>query len=183
VTFDPDYRDETGRVTFKDALSDKTKIEALVGYLKRTYPSAAIGSFSGDIWRLTFDWQPTGKTELVIAASRDLQAQLSTQTDYFVSKAVSISPTWIASEKITLSVGLSRDQQDYIGTNQFAIGLANRRDLVNAGQINIVYSPLVFTPVRGLTFNFTFRREHRGSNQPALSYNDSIGKAGFIYKF
>jgi glycosyltransferase involved in cell wall biosynthesis len=183
VTFNPDYRDETGRVTFKDVLTEKTKIEALVGYLKRTYPSAAIGSFSGDIWRLAFEWHPTDKTELVIAASRDLQAQLSTQTDYFVSKAVSISPTWIASEKITLSVGLTRDQQDYIGTNQFAISLGNRRDLVNAGQINVVYSPLVFTPVRGLTFNFTFRREHHGSNQPTLSYNDSIGKAGLIYKF
>jgi glycosyltransferase involved in cell wall biosynthesis len=183
VSFNPDYRDETGRVTFKDVFSEKTKLEALVGYLKRTYPNAAIGAFSGDIWRLTFDWRPTGKTELVIAASRDLQAQLSTQTDYFVSQAVSISPTWIASEKITLAVGLTRDQQNYIGTNQFAIGLASRRDLVNAGQINVVYSPLVFTPVRGLTFNFSFRREHRGSNQPALSYNDSIGKAGFIYKF
>jgi len=183
VLFNPDYRDETGRFTFKDVLSEKTKIEALVGYLKRTYPSAAIGSFSGDIWRLTFDWRPTDKTALVIAASRDLQAQLSTQTNYFVSQAVSISPTWIASEKITLAVGLTRDQQNYIGTNQFAIGLGSRRDLVNAGQINVIYSPLVFTPVRGLTFNFTFRREHRGSNQPTLSYNDSISKAGFIYKF
>jgi glycosyltransferase involved in cell wall biosynthesis len=183
VSFDPDYRDETGRLTFKDVFSEKTQIEALVGYLRRTYPSAAIGAFSGDIWRLTFDWHPTVKTDLVIAASRDLQAQLSTQTDYFVSQAVSISPSWIASEKVTLAASVSRDQQDYIGTNAFAINLANRRDLVNAGQINVIYSPLVFTPVRGLTFNFTYRREHRGSNQPALSYNDSIGKAGFIYKF
>jgi glycosyltransferase involved in cell wall biosynthesis len=183
VAFNPDYRDETGRFTFKDVFSEKTQIEALVGYLKRTYPSAAIGSFSGDIWRVTFDWHPTGKTELVVAASRDLQAQLSTQTDYFVSKAVSISPTWIASEKVTLAVSLSRDQQDYIGANEFALNLGNRQDLVNAGQINVVYSPLVFTPVRGLTFNFTIRREHRASNQPALSYNDSIGKAGFVYKF
>jgi glycosyltransferase involved in cell wall biosynthesis len=185
VSFDPDYRDETGRVTFKDQLSEKTKIEALVGYLKRTYPSTAIGAFSGDIWRVTFDWRPTDKTELVIAASRDLQAQLSTQTDYFVSKAVSISPTWIASEKITVAVTLSRDQQDFIGTNEFAVSstLANRSDLVNSGQINVIYSPLVFTPVRGLTFNFTFRREHRGSNQPTLSYNDSIAKAGLTYKF
>jgi hypothetical protein len=188
VSFNPDYRDETGRVTFKDVLTEKTKIEALVGYLRRTYPSSAIGAFSGDIWRLTFDWRPTDKTELVVAASRDLQAQLSTQTDYFVSQAVSISPTWIASEKITVAVALTRDQQDYIGTNQFgtnqfAIGPGSRRDLVNAGQVNVVYSPLVFTPVRGLTFNFSFRREHRGSNQPSLSYNDSIGKAGFMYKF
>jgi glycosyltransferase involved in cell wall biosynthesis len=185
VAFDPDYRDETGRITFKDVLSEKTKIEALVGYLKRSYPSSAIGAFSGDIWRVTFDWRPTAKTELVVAASQDLQAQLSTQTDYFVSKAVSISPSWIASEKITLTTTLSRDQQNYIGSNEFAANLnsSSRRDLVNAGQLNVVYSPLVFTQVRGLTFNFTFRRERRASNQPFSSYNDSIGKAGFMYKF
>jgi glycosyltransferase involved in cell wall biosynthesis len=183
VAFNPDYRDETGRVTFKDVFSEKTQIEALVGYLKRTYPSAAIGSFSGNIWRLTFDWRPTDKTELVIAASRDLQAQLSTQTDYFVSNAVSISPSWIASEKIKLTATLLRDKQDFIGSNQFVINIGSRHDLVNSGQINVVYSPLVFTPARGLTFNFSFRREHHASNQPTLSFNDSIAKAGFIYKF
>jgi glycosyltransferase involved in cell wall biosynthesis len=183
VAFDPDYRDETGRVTFKDMLSEKTQIEALVGYLKRTYPSAAIGAFAGNIWRLTFDWHPTGKTELLIGASRDLQAYLGAQTDYFVSKAVSIAPTWIPSEKISVAVVLSRDDQDFIGTNEFVLNLANRRDIVNAGQVNVVYSPLVFTPARGLTFNFTLRREHRASNQAALSYDDTIGKAGFIFKF
>ncbi len=183
AAFDPDYRDETGRVTFKDMISEKTQIEALVGYLKRTYPSTAIGAFAGDIWRLTFDWHPTGKTELLIGASRDLQAYLGAQTDYFVSKAVSIAPTWIPSEKISVAVVISRDDQDFIGTNEFAINLANRRDLVNAGQVNVVYSPLVFTPARGLTFNFTLRREHRASNQAALSYDDTIGKAGFLFKF
>jgi glycosyltransferase involved in cell wall biosynthesis len=183
VLFNPDYRDETGRVTFKNVFSEKTQIEALVGYLKRTYPSAAIGSFSGNIWRLTFDWRPTDKTELVVAASRDLQAQLSTQTDYFVSNAVSISPSWTASEKIRLTATLLRDKQDFIGSNQFVINIGSRHDLVNSGQINVVYSPLVFTPARGLTFNFSFRHEHHASNQPTLSFNDSITKAGFIYKF
>jgi hypothetical protein len=183
VSFDPDYRDETGRVTFKDILSEKTQIEALVGYLKRTYPTTAIGSFSGNIWRLTFDWRPTDKTELVVAASRDLQAQLSTQTDYFVSNAVSISPSWIASEKIKLTATLLRDKQDFIGTNQFVTNIAGRHDVVNAGQINVVYSPLVSTPARGLTFNFSFRHEHHSSDQPTLSFNDSIAKAGLTYKF
>jgi len=82
-----------------------------------------------------------------------------------------------------VAVVLSRDDQDFIGTNEFVLNLANRRDIVNAGQVNVVYSPLVFTPARGLTFNFTLRREHRASNQAALSYDDTIGKAGFIFKF
>jgi glycosyltransferase involved in cell wall biosynthesis len=183
VAFDPDYRDDTARVTFKDALTEKTQIEALVGYLKRAYPSAAIGAFSGDIWRLSFDWHPTEKTELLIAGSRDLQADLSSQTDYYVSKAESVSPTWKPSEKITVSLTYSHEEQDFIGTNQFVATLANRRDLINAGQLNLLYSLLGSTTGRGLTFNFSVRREHRNSNQASLSYDDSIGKAGFVFKF
>jgi hypothetical protein len=61
--------------------------------------------------------------------------------------------------------------------------LVNRRDLVNSAQINVGYSPLISTPAHGLSFNFSFRREHRSSNQAALSYNDSISTAGFVFKF
>ncbi len=183
VPFDPDYRDDTARLTFKDALSEKTQLEALVGYLKRSYPSTAIGAFSGEIWRLTLDWHPTEKTELLIAGSRDLQADLSAQTDYFVSKAVSISPTWIPSEKISLALVLSRDEQDFIGVNEFVASFGNRRDLVNAGQLNLLYSPFIFTQSRALTFNLSYRIEHRSSNQAGLSYDDNIGKAGVTFKF
>jgi glycosyltransferase involved in cell wall biosynthesis len=183
VPFNPDYRDEMGRVTFKDTLSEKTQIEATLGYLRRNYPSAAIGSFSGNIWRLSFDWRPTEKTELLAVASQNLQADLTTQTDYFVSKAVTVSPTWIASEKVKLTLTLGRDDQNYIGSNSFVTSLVNRRDLVNSAQINVGYSPLISTPAHGLSFNFSFRREHRSSNQAALSYNDSISTAGFVFKF
>ena len=183
VAYDPDYRDKTAHITFKDALSEKTQIEAVVGYLKRAYPNTVIGAFSGNIWRLLLDWHPTDKTQLVIAGSRDLQADLSAQTDYFASKAVSISPTWIPSEKITFAVTLSRDEQDFIGVNEFAVSVGTRRDLVNAGQISIAYLPLYFTPARGVTFDFTFRREHRTSNQATFSYDDSIVKAGLAFKF
>ena len=183
VAFDPDYRDETVRLTFKDALTEKTQLEALVGYLKRDYPSTAIGAFSGNIWRLSLDWRPTEKTELLVAASRDLQADLSAQSDYFVSKAVSISPTWIPTEKISLALVLTRDVQDFVGVNEFVASLGSRVDSINAAQLNLLYSPFIFTQSRSLTFNFTYRTERRKSNQAGLSYDDNIGKAGVTFKF
>jgi hypothetical protein len=183
VAFDPDYRDETVRLTFKDALTEKTQLEALVGYLKRDYPSTAIGAFSGNIWRLSLDWRPTEKTELLVAASRDLQADLSAQSDYFVSKAVSISPTWIPTEKISLALVLTRDVQDFVGVNEFVASLGSRVDSINSAQLNLLYSPFIFTQSRSLTFNFTYRTERRKSNQAGLSYDDNIGKAGVTFKF
>ena len=183
VAFDPDYRDDTAHLTFKDVLSEKTQIEALVGYLRRAYPSTAIGAFSGEIWRVTLDWHPTAKTELVVATSRDLQADLSSQSDYFVSKAVSISPTWIPSEKISLALVLSRDIQDYVGVNEFVASVGSRVDSINAAQLNLLYTPFVFSQSRSLAFNFSYRTERRKSNQALLSYDDNIGRAGVTFKF
>jgi hypothetical protein len=183
VAFNPDYRDDTAHLTFKDALSEKTQLEALVGYLRRAYPSTAIGAFSGEIWRVTLDWHPTEKTELVVATSRDLQADLSSQSDYFVSKAVSISPTWIPSEKISLALVLSRDIQDFVGVNEFVASVGSRVDSINAAQLNLLYTPFVFSQSRSLAFNFSYRTERRKSNQALLSYDDNIGRAGVTFKF
>ena len=183
VQFDPDYKDETARVTFKDALTDKTQIEALLGYLKRSYPNTAIGSFSGKIWRVTVEWHPTDKTAIIFAASRDLQADLGAQTDYFVTRAVSIGPTWTPTEKLTLSLVVLRDQQEFLGTNQFVISQGTREDLVKAGQVNVAYTPLVFAQSRTLTVNLAYRRENRSSNQARLSYDDNLARAGVTFKF
>jgi len=183
ITFNPDFRDQALRLSFRDALSQKTQIEAVGGYLKRDYPSTAIGKFSGYIWRLSVDWHPTDKTELILAGSRDLQADLSAQTDYFVSNAISISPSWYPTDKIKLTFSAARDQQEFIGTNEFVITIGNRKDLVNSQQITLSYSPFNFSGNRALTFDFLYRREHRSSNQQNLGYDDNIGRASATFKF
>jgi exopolysaccharide biosynthesis operon protein EpsL len=181
--FDQDYRDDTVRLTFRDAITEKSQLEALIGYLKRAYPNTVIGAFSGQIWRLSYDWHPTDKTEIVFAGSRDLQADLSSQSDYFVSKAFSLAPTWTPTEKISLSLVLTHDEQDYIGVNEFVATLSDRRDRINSGQANVAYSPFIFSQSRALTFTCSYRVERRTSNQAGLSYDDNIGKVGVNFKF
>jgi len=181
--FDQDYRDDTARLTFRDALTEKSQLEALIGYLKRTYPNTVIGAFSGYIWRLSYDWHPTDKTEILFSGSRDLQADLSAQTDYYVSKAFSIAPTWTPTEKISLSLVLVHDEQDFIGVNEFVASVGSRRDRINSGQVNLGYTPFIFSQSRALTFTCSYRIEHRASNQANLSYDDNIGKVGVSFKF
>jgi len=181
--FDQDYRDDTARLTFRDALTEKSQLEALIGYLKRTYPNTVIGAFSGYIWRLSYDWHPTDKTEILFSGSRDLQADLSAQTDYYVSKAFSIAPTWTPTEKISLSLVLVHDEQDFIGVNEFVASVGSRRDRINSGQVNLGYTPFIFSQSRALTFTCSYRIERRTSNQANLSYDDNIGKVGVSFKF
>src|SRR6202012_2348801 len=115
--FDPDFREDRARVLFTYALTEKTLLDASAGYLKREYPSNAIGSFSGEVWRAALQWQPTAKTQLLVGVWQQLDADLTAQTDYFVDKGVSLTPQWTASEKLTFSATVSRDTQNYIGSN------------------------------------------------------------------
>jgi len=178
VTFDPDYREDRARILAKYVVTEKTVIDASAGYLKRAYPSTAIGSFSGDIWRASLQWQPTPKTQLVVAGWRQLQAELTADSDYFVSKGGSISPVWIATEKVTLSFSVYRDDRSYIGSNPGAVTSQARRDAATGELATITY-----TPMRALILLVSYGHEHRGSNLPQFQYNDDRASAGLTFKF
>jgi len=90
--FNRDYNEDTVSVLAKYLLSDKTQINASAGYLKRNYTNETTGAFSGDIWRLSLQWQATEKTQISFAVWRDLEAYLASQSNYFVSTGGSISP-------------------------------------------------------------------------------------------
>jgi hypothetical protein len=178
-SFNPNYNEETTRVLLKYTLpSGATVIDASAGYLRRDYPNAAIGAFSGDIWRVSVQWQPTVKTQLVFAGWRELRAYLDSESDYFVSKGGSISPMWVASATLTFSLAASWDDQNYIRSSSSALSLISRHDKVTAQQVGVVY-----TPARALTFNFSYRYERRDSNRLQFQYDDKLTSAGLTFKF
>lgn len=181
IEFDPDYREDRVRLLFKRALTDKTSIDLGAGYLKREYSNTtAIGAFSGIIWRGSFGWQPTDKTQLIASVWRNLQAYLTDQTNYYRATGFSISPVWLASEKISLSLLASREQQAYLGSssNVGEIDEASRRDTVTAEQ-----AALTYTPIRALTLDVAFRHEQRASNQQQRTYTDESASAGVRFEF
>jgi Putative beta-barrel porin 2 len=183
VVFDPDFREERARVLFRHVLSEKTIFDASAGYLKRDYPSTAIGSFSGEVWRVALQWQPTPKTQVLVGAWQQLAADLTSQTDYFVDKGQSITPQWTPSEKITVSASVSHDTNAYIGSNP--VGpipidfLAQaRHDTATSESVSLAY-----TPIRALVLTFSAAYIKRDSNVPAFQFNDFTGTVNVTYKF
>jgi hypothetical protein len=183
VLFDPDFREERARVLFRYALTEKTVLDASAGYLKREYPSTAIGSFSGEIWRAALQWQPTPKTQLLLGVWQQLAADLTSQTDYFVDKGISLTPQWVASEKLTFSAVISRDNENYIGANPIGpipvavVGQA-RHDTLTGETGNLVY-----TPIRAIVLTFSAAHVKRNSNISQFEYNDFQGSASITYRF
>jgi hypothetical protein len=182
VAFDPDYREERARVLLRWALTEKTTFDGSAGYLKRDYPSTAIGSFSGEIWRASFNWQPTPKTQFLIGAWQKLDADLTAQTDYYVSKGQSITPQWTPSEKINFSLTLSHETQSYIGASPVGpipVVLAeSRHDVVTAETAGMVY-----TPIQAIQISVSAGHQLRNSNTPQFKYNDVQASVGVVYKF
>jgi hypothetical protein len=181
VPFDPDYREDRARVLFNYLLSEKTTLDASAGYLRRDYPSTAIGSFSGEIWRASLQWQPTPKTQLVVGTWRQLNADLTSQTDYFVSRGGTIAPTWTASEKIAFTLSVTQEYQDYVGSNPVGVNPIEgplRRDTVSTQNVNMAY-----TLSRALTLSVTAGHENRESNYPQFEYKDFRADASITYKF
>ncbi len=183
IVFDPDYREDRARLLVKYALTDKTTVDASAGYQRRQYPSTAIGSFSGEIWRVTLLWQPTAKTQLFASTWQNLAADFTAQTDYYRSRGLTVSPIWTASEKIVLSANLTYEHQDYLGSNppgntQVELQTVARRDNINSQGATLTY-----TPIGPLNFTFTLAHEHRETNDAIFAYNDVRASAGVIWKF
>jgi hypothetical protein len=174
VPFNPDYSQNTASFLVKYVLTDKTTINASVGYLKRYYTYEPIGAFSGDIWNLSVQWQATEKTNISFTASRALQAYLTSQSDYYVATGGSISPVWVASEKLRLSLTVSSFNQNYITTSPSGV----RHDRINTQQASIAYGPM-----RDLIINVSYSYLQRNSNQAQYTFDDKLATAALTFKF
>lgn len=181
--FDPDFREERARVLFRYALSEKTIFDASAGYLKRDYPSEAIGSFSGEIWRVAFQWQPTPKTQLLVGAWQQLDADLTSQTDYFVDKGVSLTPEWIASEKVTVSLTIAHDTQNYVGSNPVGPIPTDFTGVARHDTLTGETGSLIYTPIKAIALTFSASHLKRNSNLSQFEYNEFQCSAGITYKF
>jgi Putative beta-barrel porin 2 len=176
--FLPDYTEDRARFVIKHSFSDKTAIDVGVGYMKRDYSNSQIGSFSGPTWRGALGWQPTQKTQVIVATWRNLQAYLTDQSNYYRATGESISPVWNATEKITVSVLLSHENQNYIGSTEPVPGQPSERDTVYAEVATISY-----LAIRSLTIEASYRHENRDSNLPLREYSDELASVGVRFQF
>ncbi len=176
VPFNSDYREDTERILVQYVLSPATELDVSVGYLKRDYPESDFAAFSGDIWKAALQWQPTDNWQWVLTGWRQLTAYVEAESDYFVSNGVALAPTWIASDFLTLSLGISRESHDYISSSPSALTFDTRHDRMTTEQARVAYAPTSF-----LTFKLAASYEQRESNQARYQFNDTVAMASVTY--
>jgi hypothetical protein len=174
--FSSDYREDTARILVKYVFSAATELDASAGYLKRDYPVSRFATFSGDIWEVALKWQPTDNLMWVVKGWRQLTAFVDAESDYFVSTGASIAPVWALSNTLALSVGVSKENHDYIGSSPSAITFASRYDRLTTEQARLAYSP-----TDSLTFKLAYGHDQRDSNQSRYQYGDTVASATVTY--
>jgi hypothetical protein len=174
-----DYKEDTGRVLVHYQVSDKTIIDAYGGYLRRQYPSPslAIGTFSGEIGRITATYNFTEKTQFILAGWHELHAYVDAESAYFVAQGASISPVWNVTDKLSFVLLASFENQDYITSNSVIV-TNPRHDRVYGDQATVRFSPR-----DAWVINVFFRHDKRESNEYVYSYDDNLVAASVTFSF
>lgn len=176
--FNRNYIENAARFLATYSATEKTTLNVNAGYLKRDYPDAAYGAFSGDIWRVSLAWLTNAKLQFTFAGWHELQAYLDSQSNYFVSKGGSISPVWTVSEKLGLSGVISYANQNYIGSSLNVLTLGTRQDKVSSQQVSLNY-----TPRRAVILKLTYRYDQRKSNQDIFDFDDQLVSVSLKFTF
>jgi hypothetical protein len=115
---------------------------------------------------------------LVARAWQELTVDLTAQTDYFVARGISVTPEWIASEKITLSLAVTRMTHNYVGSNPGQQLQQSRYDTITGGILSFVY-----VPTKTITLTISGGHEVRDSNFPQFHYDDNKADAAIMFRF
>jgi hypothetical protein len=172
-----DYKEDTVRFILHHAVSDKTLLDGYGGFLDRQYPGSGLGSYSGAIGRLALTYNLTEKTQFVLSGWHELHAYVDAESAYFVAQGVSFAPVWNATEKVSVTVLASYENQDYIASNSVIV-TNPRHDEVSGEQITVHY-----TPRDAWAFNLFVRHEDRTSNQYVYSYRDNVISGNVTFRF
>jgi hypothetical protein len=173
-----DYKEDTGRFQVNYAVTDKTSIDAYVGYLRRNYTVVGVDSYSGIIGSARFTWAASDKTQLEVAAWHDLHSYIDAASNYFVAKGVSLAPTWNATEKVSLTLLGSYEKQNYISSNGNVLALGLRDA---AGYME--QATLRYVPRDRWIVDVFFRHAKRQSNQFTFTYDDNLVSGSVTYRF
>ncbi len=172
------YREDELNVVSTWRISGISNFQARIGYTQRNYGESSSRDFSGTTWRLTYNWQPTGKLAFDLSTWREIAEFQNVNANYVQLTGVSFGPTWSLTSKIAVQGKVTYQSDKYLGDPGNVPGLQARSDTERIYQI-----ALLWTPVRRTTLDLSLERGERTSNQAIFSYDYSTLMATVAYAF
>jgi hypothetical protein len=168
-----DYEENAALARFTYTATIRTQFRVSAGYVERERRGNPEGNYKGDVWRAEIDWKPRVKFSTLFAAWRELKAYTDVESDYFISDGFSLAPTWSPTEKLTLSLSVAYEDQEYINTRDLELVGEQRNDDVLSGLFTFTYKPR-----DQLAIELSYRGSDRDSNRINRRYDAQTAGIG-----
>lgn len=178
-TIDNSFDQTSAEVTGAWQITGASRLGGVVGYTFRQHDEVRQRDFRGIIGRATYNWKIDGKTSVNLTARREIDAQEDVNQNYILTNGISVSPTWMATAKLTFDGKLDYRRRDYKGEPGFFVtGLPQRKDRIRTASAGATYQP-----VQALELGLTYQFERRTSNTPGIPYRDRLVAASVQFAF
>jgi exopolysaccharide biosynthesis operon protein EpsL len=149
-------------------LTGASRINGRIGRTQRRHAQVSARDYSGATGRISWDWQPTGKTLINLAAKREIGGNSDEIATYVVTRRLAFAPSWTPTAKTRLQLSLERSQRSFAGDPGFILGaLPKREDNIRTASLSASYAPH-----RSLLFSVSLQDDRRDSNYAGLPYRD-----------
>ncbi|MDR1661698.1 MAG: outer membrane beta-barrel protein [Azoarcus sp.] len=156
-----DWQQRDARFSGEWRLTGVTQVSGYVGYTQREYEYASGRDFRGMTGSLAFHWTPTPKAIVDLSWRREIGADHDAASNFAVTHAWTLRPTWIVTDKIRLGATFQTSKRDYRGTSPYDDGSwagAAKYDRTGSYGLNFQYMPVEFFDLA-----LGIRREKRDS--------------------
>jgi exopolysaccharide biosynthesis operon protein EpsL len=154
------YRQYSAGVIADWTLTGVSHVSARADRVSRRYAQVPQQDFDGYTARAQYDWKPTGKFSLAVAAQRDIFPYQDIGSSFVLVKGVNLRPKLSVTEKIDVSGTLDYSIMDYLANAGLGSGgTAGRTDRVRSAAATVSYRP-----ARTLALLMSVQREGRSSN-------------------
>lgn len=168
-TTDQDYKQNDLQVQALWVFNPITQLDGYIGYTSRTYPVANAKNYSGVTGRLTLTYNPTTRVAVPFTIRHELGARIDAVSNFVVTDAASVIPTWYVTEKVQLNARLEYLKRNYVGDPYGQGGSTLPTEAIRYYGVGTRYD---FS--RNLWIGFNYLRESRNSADPTLHYLDNI---------
>jgi exopolysaccharide biosynthesis operon protein EpsL len=163
---DTSFDEAEGETKLNWLVSGKSQINMRAGYVSREHDHFAQRDYSGVIGSLGYNWAPTGKLQVALAVSRDLQSYQTNDSSYTRSDTLSVSPQYAVSSKVTMRASASISERSFLGGG--VVQSTNRVDTDKLIDIGVEW-----TPYRIVTVGGNLQRSSRSSSIPGWDFSDT----------
>jgi exopolysaccharide biosynthesis operon protein EpsL len=168
------YQEDQSELRGTWNLSPLSVLTGRATYLDRRYDLTPRNDFHGTAGELGYTWLPRSKLSLRLSATRNIAPwQGSTTSNYRVSNALLIAPSWQATAKTVVYVSLQRTNEDYPGT-----GNTERKDTTSMAVLGLNWLPL-----RNLSIGASVQRQQRSSSEPLVEYDATVARVSASLTF